>query len=125
LPARSCASTGEVAQQTGPAKKMKHSSFKPEARWDRAPLPDGSGHQNTDSVDEQIEVLVLFKGTKILPRIFFWNNKAYKIKKITYNWQERFGRETVLYFSVSTGNDLYQISFNNTGYNWKIDKIIN
>jgi len=87
-------------------------------------MPDDSGYQNPDCLNQQIEVLALFKAAKILPRIFFWNNKIYKIKKVTYNWQERLGKETISYFSVSTGIDLYQISFNNTTYVWKINKII-
>jgi hypothetical protein len=103
---------------------MKHSSFKPEARWDKPLMPNDAGLQNPDCINQQIEVLALFKSAKILPRIFFWNNKIYKIKKITYNWQERLGSETISYFSVSTGIDFYQISFNNTSFNWQIDKII-
>lgn len=103
---------------------MKHSSFKPEARWDKPPMPSDAGHQNPDCIDEQIEVLALFKSAKILPQMFVWKNKNYEIKKVTYNWQERFGRETVSYFSVNTDTDLYQISFNNTSCVWKIDKII-
>lgn len=87
-------------------------------------MPDDTGYQNPDCIGEPIEVLALFKAAKISPRLFFWNNKTYKIKKVTYNWQERLGRETISYFSVSTGIDFYQISFNNTSYVWKIDKII-
>lgn len=59
-----------------------------------------------------------------MPRLFIWNNKTYKIKKVNYGWQERRGREIISCFSVAVGIDLYQISFNNTSYCWKIDKII-
>lgn len=104
---------------------MKNSSFKPEARWDKPPMPDNSGQQDPECIDEQIEVLALFRGAKIIPQRFAWKNRDYEIRKVTYSWQERIGRETISYFSVSTGNDLYQISFNNTSYNWKIDKVIN
>jgi len=103
---------------------MRHSSFKPEARWDKPPMPNDADRQNPDCINEQVQVLALFKSAKILPRLFIWKNRIYKIKRVTYNWQERFGRETVSFFSVSTGTDLYQISFNNTSYIWKIDKII-
>jgi hypothetical protein len=108
---------------------MKPAGFNPKARWDRN-LPAGrQGIPQTNPVDcgllnERIEVLAYFKAGKIYPRLFIWNNKEYAIKQITYNWQERLGRETISYFSISTGSDFYQISFNNTNYSWKIDKII-
>ena len=103
---------------------MKQSGFNPKARWDRN-IPQTENHSyGPDQLNERIEVLAYFKTGKIYPRIFIWNNKKYKIRQITYNWQERQGREAINYFSVNTGSDLYQISFNNTSYSWKIDKII-
>ncbi|RKY30092.1 MAG: hypothetical protein DRP74_07670 [Candidatus Omnitrophota bacterium] len=99
---------------------MKHSGFNPHARWDRdVPIETGSAFLN-----QKIEVLAFFKGGKIYPRFFIWNNKKYKIKTITYNWQERQGKETINYFSVSTGAELYQISLNNTSLGWRLDKLI-
>ena len=102
---------------------MKPSGFNPKARWDRQ-IPAESGHSNPDSLNERIQVSAFFKGAKIYPRLFVWNNKKYKVKVINYNWQERHGSETINYFSVNTGSDLYQISFNNATYSWKLDKII-
>ena len=99
---------------------MKQSGFNPHARWDRE-IPTET---NPNLLNEKIEVLVYFKGGKIYPRAFTWNNKVYEVKNITYNWQERNGRETLNYFSVSTGTELYQISFNNTSLTWRMDKII-
>ncbi len=100
---------------------MKQSGFSPKVRWDRH-IPES--HNDPKLLGERIQVLAFFSGTKIYPRMFIWNNKIYKVKSITYNWQERFGRETSNCFSVNTGSDLYQISFNNTSYAWRIDKII-
>jgi len=101
---------------------MKQSGFSPKARWDRH-IPE-SNHGDPGLLNEKIQVLAFFSASKIYPRMFIWNNKIYKIKSITYNWQEHTGKETTNCFSVNTGLDLYQISFNNTSYSWKIDKII-
>ena len=101
---------------------MQQSGFNPKARWDRH-IPQSTDY-DPENLNERIEVLTWFKADKIYPRIFIWKNKKYKIKAITYNWQERLGKETINYFSVNTGSNLYQISFNNTSYSWKIDKII-
>jgi hypothetical protein len=102
---------------------MKQSGFNPHARWDRH-TPQTEEAPNPEELNEKIEVLAWFRKGKLEPQLFIWNNKEYKIKKVTYNWQERRGRETISFFSVDTGNDIYQISFNNTSLTWQIDKII-
>ncbi len=99
------------------------SGFNPKARWDRH-IPETDETLQAQGLNERIEALAWFKNGKIYPRVFIWNNKKYKIKKVNYNWQERLGQEIISYFSVNTGFDLYQISFNNTTYAWKLNKII-
>jgi hypothetical protein len=97
--------------------------FNPKARWDRH-IPETTGHSDLQELNENIAVSAWFRNGKIQPRLFVWNNKKCKIKNINYAWQERRGQEVISLFSVSTGFDLYQISFSNTSYSWKIDKII-
>jgi hypothetical protein len=101
---------------------MRPAGFSPKARWDRR-IPQDS-RSNPEELNEKIEVLALFRSGRVFPRIFFWKHKTYKIRNITYNWQERRGEVMLHYFSVSTGSDLYQISFNNTSLSWRLDKII-
>ena len=102
---------------------MSHSGFNPKARWDRH-IPLENDTYDPQNLNQRIEVLAWFKNAKIYPRMFSWKNKIYKIKKVTYNWQERQGQETISCFSVTTGIDLYQISFNNTSLSWRMDKTI-
>jgi hypothetical protein len=103
---------------------MKPAGFSPKARWDRhIPETDNRTH-DVNSLNEKIEVLVNFKNGKIYPKAFIWNSQEYKIKRITYNWQERKGEATINYFSVNTGADLYQISFNSKSNGWRLNKLI-
>ncbi len=102
---------------------MKPKGFNPHARWDRH-IPQGGAPQDSGLVNERIEVLALFRQAKIYPRLFIWRDKIYRIRRLNYNWQERRGRELINFFSVDTGSDLYQISFNNETSGWRIDKII-
>jgi hypothetical protein len=60
-----------------------------------------------------------------MPRSFVWRKNLYQIKQITYFWQERQGRDIISFFSVDTGCDIYQLSFNNTSFGWRLDKILN
>jgi len=75
-----------------------------------------------DLLNERIDCFVFFKGGKAYPQSFAWNNKEYAVKKINYSWEEREGQARITYFSVDTGTNLYQISFNNTSFRWQIDK---
>lgn len=102
---------------------MAHSGFNPKARWDRH-IPETEDQFDYSCLNEVIEVFTHFKNSKIFPKAFIWKNKTYRIDKITYNWQERHGQEIINYFSVNSGLDLYQISFNNTSFGWRLDKII-
>lgn len=105
---------------------MKQSGFNPNARWDRnIPETNQSNKSAGNEINEIIEVLALFKNSQIFPKQFLWKNKAYQVTNINYHWQERSGKEVITYFSIQCGQDTYQISFNNTSYCWKIDKIIN
>ena len=98
------------------------SSFNPKARWDRH-IPETDDY-TPEWLNETIDVLAFFKAAKLHPRAFLWKNRLYKIKNVTYAWQERRGQELISYFSVRTRSNLYQISFNNTSFGWRIDKII-
>ena len=101
---------------------MAQSGFNPKARWDRN-LPQDVD-SIPDSLDERIDVIAWFKNARIYPRLFFWKDRKYKVKKITYNWQERLGREILFYFSLDTGVGLFQVSFNNVTLAWRINKVI-
>ncbi len=99
------------------------SNFNPKARWDRR-LPATEEIEQGGPARERIDVLAWCKNGSILPRMFIWGNKKYRIKKVTYTWRERQGQETISYFSVDTGTGLYQISFNSVSLGWRLDKII-
>jgi len=101
-----------------------HQSFNPKARWDRHIPETDANNYSPEELNEKIEVLARFASGKVKPEIFIWKNREYKIKKITYFWQERQGLEIISYFSVDTDPNLYQISFNNTSLRWQIDKTL-
>ncbi|MCX5698027.1 MAG: hypothetical protein NTU54_08715 [Candidatus Omnitrophica bacterium] len=130
---------------------MKSAGFNPKARWDlhipaqEAPHPRNSSPRgehwpksylgqvpylrgvpeaDPDSLNAKIEVFALFKAGKIYPQSFNWNNKTYQVQRVTYNWQERCGNQVINYFTLACGNDLYQVSFNNTSLGWSLNKII-
>ena len=93
--------------------------FNPKARWDRELPANGN-----DLLNERISVHVFFDKSRIQPTRFIWNDQSYEIKDVTYFWQERQGAALISFFSVDTGSDIYQLSFNNRTFGWRLDKII-
>lgn len=100
-----------------------NAGFNPKARWDRH-IPEQNQPTQEQNLNEKIQVLAWFRSGKITPCKFIWNNKEYPIKQVTYSWQERSGNEIITYFSISTGPDLYQISFNNIHFSWRLNKVL-
>lgn len=70
-----------------------------------------------------IKVAAVFKGDKIIPRWFVWENRKYEIKEINYNWLDRQGREKLHCFSVTDGVNNFEISFNAERTVWKLNKV--
>ncbi|KPK96714.1 MAG: hypothetical protein AMJ95_12640 [Omnitrophica WOR_2 bacterium SM23_72] len=101
---------------------MKQQGFNPKARWDRH-IPETEGHDFKD-LNQRIEVLAGFRKGRCEPRLFVWNGKTYKIKNVTYHWQERQGQELIHCFSVNTDLDLYEISFHTLSLCWHMVKVI-
>lgn len=92
--------------------------FNPQARWDRH-LP-----QDPYNLNDKIWVTALFQGGKIFPKYFIWKNRLYRIKKITYNWQEKAGTDLLNLFAVETTKGIYQITFSQRNLSWKINGIL-
>jgi len=67
---------------------MPISGFNPKARWDRH-IPETEETLDPGDLNEKIEVLAYFRNSRIIPRAFIRNNRAHRIRKVTYNWQER------------------------------------
>lgn len=67
-----------------------------------------------------IKVATVFSYGRVKPVWFEWKKQKFKIDKITFNWEERKGRVKILYFSVISEGELYQISFDTENFVWKL-----
>jgi len=74
-------------------------------------------------VEERIKVLVGFLGDKIIPLRFSWKGRTIKIKEITYSWKDRQGISPLHHFTVSDGQNLYEICYNPILSHWTLAKI--
>jgi hypothetical protein len=76
-------------------------------------------------IGEPIKVGVVFGadcigGKKIKPVWFIWKERQYRIKEVTYTWTGKEGSASVHYFSVTDGQDLYEIAYNTETVVWKL-----
>ncbi len=76
-------------------------------------------------IDEPIKVGAVFGadyigGKKIKPVWFTWKRRQYRIKEVTYTWTNKEGSPFVHYFSVTDGQNLYEISYNTETMVWKL-----
>lgn len=74
-------------------------------------------------IDEDIEVIVLFKKGIPRPVRFVWNNNIYPIKKINSYWISTIGTNRIIHYSVNTNtNTTFEIVLNTDFLKWKLLK---
>ncbi|MFC1510395.1 hypothetical protein ACFL49_01925 [Candidatus Omnitrophota bacterium] len=91
--------------------------FSNDARWDRD-LP------SDNKEEDAIEVGTLFRGGRIIPCMFVWQERRYKIKEVTCFWKEKKGSEALYNFSVTDGINLFQIVLNAHFMVWRLAKVL-
>lgn len=75
-------------------------------------------------IEEKIKVGAIFgDGQKIKPVWFVWSGRKHQVKEVTYTWRDRQGRASLYYFSVTDGQALYELSFNDQTLVWTLKKI--
>lgn len=72
-------------------------------------------------INEQIKVLAVFD-KMIKPVKFKWKGRVYPVKEVTYTWTTREGSAPVVHFSVSDGDSLFELSYNQSTMKWSIEK---
>lgn len=74
-------------------------------------------------VNEPIKVLVKFSGNKVVPVVFAWQNRRYKINKVNLIHVARKGANKVYFFSVSDQANYYRLCFDTGDLSWELNEI--
>ena len=70
-------------------------------------------------INKKIKVIALFENGKIIPKIFRWQNRDYKIKEISLAYQEREGRSVNYFFGVETEDgNVMKLRYNDEKLTW-------
>jgi len=88
-----------------------------------------------ETINEPITVDCVFKNPgsasvatsakeAMLPRMFLWRSKTYRIAKINGRWQRREGKFLIYCFAVSDeNNNGYELEFNTEDMKWQLLRI--
>ncbi len=72
-------------------------------------------------INVQIRVGAIFEtGRAIRPVWFDWQRQKHTITAITYRWQELSGETKMLHFSVSDGQNLFELTYNTDRQTWSL-----
>lgn len=76
-------------------------------------------------IGERIRVGVVFReeGQKIEPKWFLWKGKRLTIKRVTYRWREKTGKELIHKFAVTDGSNLYELSYLQESLLWFLEAV--
>lgn len=77
-----------------------------------------------DNVVDGIRVGVIHgPGDKIRPVWFDLNRRQHRVEQVTNHWRERRGAVTLIYFHVTDGGALYELSYNPDSGQWCLEQI--
>ncbi len=77
-----------------------------------------------ERIREPIRVAAVFApGRQIRPVWFDWQRRKHTVVETTYFWKGKAGDDTLLYFSVSDGEALYELIYNTVEQSWMLDGV--
>lgn len=79
-------------------------------------------YSDMERINEKIKAAAVFEDNNIKPKWFVWKNRKYAITETTYSWKTKSGEEQVIHFSVTDGNTLFEISYNQKTLKWVLEK---
>lgn len=72
---------------------------------------------------ESLRVGAVFgPGNRLRPVWFDRKGRQYRIREVTYRWQEREGAATILHFAVTVQEEaaLYELCYDTAGQHWSL-----
>lgn len=78
-----------------------------------------------DQINEVVEVLVSFKKNEIIPKIFNWRRKIYKIDKVHLVHTSKIGNQILYHFSVTDTTNYFELIFNPFTLTWTLGNLYN
>lgn len=75
------------------------------------------------TVNETVPVVVAFRGNRIVPILFEWGGKRYRVKAVNLIHAARNGDGKVLFFNVSDEANSYKLAFDSKKLEWELQEV--
>ncbi len=73
------------------------------------------------TISEWIQVGVVYgERGRIRPVWFVWNGRRYRVDSVNHVWQDKIGREMLVFFSVSDEANTYLLCYHSVRMEWTI-----
>jgi hypothetical protein len=77
-----------------------------------------------NTINEKVKVLAAFENGKILPKVFKWQNRDYKIKEIALYYTEKDGASINHCFGIETvDGGIFKIELNDKSLVWTLQEV--
>ncbi|RPH95074.1 hypothetical protein EHM69_05630 [candidate division KSB1 bacterium] len=77
-----------------------------------------------EEIGEAVEVIALFHSGRLSPLKFRWRENVYRVMRIQGGWTTDEGLTRYHHFAVvAEGPDVYELSYNERGHDWRIEKV--
>ncbi|MSM40687.1 MAG: hypothetical protein GJT30_13815 [Geobacter sp.] len=72
---------------------------------------------------EPVKVAAIFEPAGVRPVWFARGARKYAVEQTTYTWQDRQGAETRLHFTITSGGELFELTYHTAGQRWTLAAI--
>jgi hypothetical protein len=72
------------------------------------------------NLDDAINVGAVFSRGELKPVWFSWRGRQVRILRTTFSWKTREGHARILHFSVTDGQGVYEIRYNQETMGWRL-----
>ena len=76
-----------------------------------------------NEVNERIKVGVVFEGSHVTPKWFFWGRARHNVERVEHTWRSREGENHFLCFAVTAQSNVYQIRLDQKKLEWFLEKV--
>jgi hypothetical protein len=71
-------------------------------------------------INEAIRIAVVFSPRGLRPVWFDWRGRQIWVRDVAFSWRTMQGRANIIHYSVTDGQGLYELSFNQDSMAWKL-----
>jgi hypothetical protein len=74
-------------------------------------------------VKEKIKVMAIFSGGKVIPKVFKWSGRDYKVSNINIIYEEREGKAINYFFSVTCmSGGVFKLKYSDIKLIWVLEE---